>query len=240
MATTPFASTSSTAVQPGIRGLWWKLGTGVWMSLAILAAFLLAKPVPAFPYPEGARTIFFHVPCAWLTCVAYVVGAWYAVRFLRGVRQGGWRSSALDDFKCATAMELGLVFSFVTTVSGSFFSHLEWGLYWNWDPRQTSILIILLIFAAYLVLRGAVTDPETRGRLASAYALVALVPGLFLIWVLPRIVETLHGGANDAVLKNQIGGSYRPILYGLALPAFIGLFVWLFQLRLRVMKLEES
>jgi len=149
-------------------------------------------------------------------------------------------SAFLDDYKCAASMELGLLFSLLTTVTGSIFSQMQWGLYWSWDPRQTSILVICLLFAAYVVLRGAVEDPEKRARLASAYALVAIVPGLFLIWVLPRIVETLHSGPNTAVVGNNLGGNYRLVMYTLALPAFIGLFVWLFQLRVRLFKIEEK
>ncbi len=223
---------------PAITGLWWKLGTGIWMSLAILATFLLVGPAKGFPYPDGARAIMFHVPCAWLATLCYVVAAWYAVRFLGKIGRDGMDFAAADDMKCATAMELGLLFSILTTVTGSVFSHMEWTLYWNWDPRQTSILVICLIFAAYVVLRGAIDDPERRARLSSAYALVAIVPGMFLIWVLPRIVFTLHGGANSAVIQGGLGGNYRMVMYGLALPAFIGLFVWLFQLRVRILKLE--
>jgi heme exporter protein C len=236
MATTPAASRADAAARPAIRGLWWKLGTGLWMSLMVLAVYLVVGPASALPYPEGGKTIFFHVPCAWLACLAYVVAAWYAVRYLRGLREHGGR--ALDDLKCAAAMEVGLLFSIVTTITGSIFSKLEWTAYWSWDPRQTSILIILLIFAAYLVLRGAISDPQTRARLSSVYALVALVPGLFLIWVLPRIVLTLHSDANRAVVGGGLGGNYRLVLYGLALPAFLGLFTWLFQLRVRALKLE--
>jgi heme exporter protein C len=167
-----------------------------------------------------------------------VVAAWYAVRFLKTLGKSGLPMSALDDMKCAAAMELGLLFSIFTTVTGSIFSQMEWGLYWSWDPRQTSILVICLIFAAYVVLRGAIAEPDKRARLCSVYALVAIVPGMFLIWVLPRIVFTLHGGANSAVIGGGLSGHYRMVMYGLALPAFLALFVWLFQLRVRLMRLE--
>lgn len=249
MATTPLTTRAEPAVQPHIRGLWWKLGTGLWMSLGILAAFLAVGPVlnaegkPTFTMGGyGAKILFFHVPCAWLASLTYVISAWYAARFLRAQRAGGGRADAEDaedDLKCAAAMELGLLFAILATVTGSIFSHNEWGLYWSWDPRQTSILVILLIFSAYLALRAAVTEPQTRARLSSVYALVAIVPSLFLIWVLPRIVETLHGEPNKTLVGGQISGNYRLVMYGLILPAFIGLFIWLFQLRLRVMKIEQ-
>jgi heme exporter protein C len=232
------------AIGTRIPGFWWKLTTGLWMGLLIVAAFGYVGPVldggrPMFTIGgHGAKAIFFHVPCAWLACLAYIVAAWYAGHYLRTLRQRGPIKSREDDFKCTAAMELGLLFAVLATITGSIFSHNEWGAYWSWDPRQTSILVVLLIFAAYLVLRGAIENPEARARLSSVYALVALVPGLFLIWVLPRIVPTLHEGPNRAVIGGGLGGSYRLVLYGLALPAFLALFIWLFQLRLRAMKVE--
>lgn len=239
MAANPTAAQIEATARPAVSGLWWKLGTGLWMCFAILATFLYLGPVPGFLFPDGARSIIFHVPCAWLATLCYVVGAWYAVIHL-GRRNTDAIAAFSSDLKSAAGMELGLVFSLLTTFTGSLFAKMEWNTYWNWDPRQSSILVICLLFAAYVVLRGALSDPETRARICAVYALVAVVPGMFLIWVLPRIVYTLHIDANQAVVGGGLGGHYRPVLYGLALPAFIGLFVWLFQLRLRMMKLEAA
>lgn len=234
------------AAGAAIPGLPWKIWTGVWMVLGILAAFLWVGPVldnagrPMFTMGgHGAKAFFFHMPNAWLATLTYVLGAWYAVRYLRSPRWTGDLRANDDDLKSAVSMELGLLFAFLATVTGSIFAKNEWGAYWVWtDPRMVSILVIMLIYAAYLVLRGAIEEPEKRARLSAAYALVAVIPGLFLIWVLPRIVPTLHGSANEAVVGGGLGGNVRIVLYTLVMPAFIGLFVWLFQLRLRLMRLE--
>jgi heme exporter protein C len=245
MATT-HAQEYAPARSEAIPGLWWKVLTGILMTATIVVGFAFVGPMlsaegkPFFTAAgHGAKAIFFHVPCAWIASLAYVLGAIYAIRYLlaRAKSQG----SALDlDLKCAATMELGLVFSILATVTGSLFARNEWGQYWSWDPRQTSILIIMLLFAAYVVLRGAIEDPEKRGRLGAVYTLVAVVPGIFLIWVLPRIVETLHSGPNEVLVRNQISGNYRLVMYGMALPAFLMLFGWLSQLRVRVMRLEAE
>lgn len=245
MATTHTQSVSgSRAVE--IPGLWWKAFAAIWMTATILMVFLYVGPVldktgrPFYTLEgHGAKALFFHVPCAWLASLTYVIGAIYAVRFLRA-RALGSPSAALLDFKGAASMELGLVFAILATVTGSLFAHNEWGAYWSWDPRQTSILVVMLLFAAYIVLRGAVVDPEVRARLSAVYTLVAVVPGLFLIWVLPRIMDTLHSEPNKAIVGRQIGGNYLITMYIFALPSFIALFAWLFQLRVRVMKLEAA
>jgi len=216
----------------------WKGATGVLLAAATWAAMAYVRPAEGFLYPDGARIIIMHVPCAWIACLAYVVAAWNAAAVLRASTavSAKWRAG---DSRCAAAMEIGLLFSALTTITGSIFSRLQWGAFWSWDPRQTSILVIMLLFAAYLVLRSAVTDASVRARLSSAYAIVAVVPGLFLIWVLPRVVSTLHGGANQAVIGGGLDPQYRLVLYGLALPGFVGLFAWLMQLRTRVAELER-
>ena len=244
---TQSAPRSRARVAVAIPGLPWKIWTGVWMAIGILAAFLWVGPVlsdsglPMFSmHGHGAKAFFFHMPNAWLATITYITGAWYAVRYLRTPRTVGMDVANEDDMKSAVSMELGLLFSFLAAVTGSLFAKNEWHAYWVWtDPRMVSILVIMLIFAAYLVLRGAIEEPEKRARLTAAYALVAAVPGLFLIWVLPRIVPTLHEGPNNAVVGGGLGGNIRIVLYSFVMPAFIGLFVWLFQLRLRLMRLES-
>lgn len=212
----------------GTIGMHWQIAAGLFLTLTTWGGMAYVRPAMGFLYPDGARIIIFHVPCAWIACLAYITAAYHAVGVLRKPRD--WFRS---DAACEAAMELGLLFSLLTTVTGSIFSRLQWGAFWSWDPRQTSILVIMLLFAAYLVLRSAVTDPNLRARLSAAYALLAVVPGLFLIWVLPRIVNTLHSGANQAVIGGGMDAQYRTVLYGLALPGFLCIYAWLLRLRIR-------
>ena len=215
-----------------------KLGTGVFMALALWGMMAYVKPAEGFLYPDGARIILVHVPCAWLSALAYLVAAWNAGRVMRRIGGGDKEAWLKPDRLCEASMELGLLFSMLTTVTGSIFSRLQWGSYWSWDPRQTSIVVIMLLFAAYLVLRSSVTSVSMRARLSSAYAVIAVVPGTFLIWVLPRIVDSLHSNANNAVIGGGLDAQYRLVLYGLALPAFLGLYGWLMGLRVRLAEAE--
>ena len=101
---------------------------------------------------------------AWASFVGFIAAAvWSLLYLLRGAQPR-------HDRAAAVAIELGLLFGVLATVTGAIWARIEWGACWNWDPRQTSILISLLFYAAYLALRGAVEDPETRARLAAAYA----------------------------------------------------------------------
>ena len=208
-----------------------KVWTALWMGLAIVWGFTRVGPAGGFVMDgHAAKIVFFHVPCAWIATIALVTAAVYAVSSVRNL------SSLEADFKCAAAMELGFLFALLATITGSIFSRLQWNAYWVWnEPRMISILIVLLIFAAYLVLRGSVEDPYRRARLSSVYTLISLVPGVFLIWVLPRLIESLH--PNQSFAMGQISIGFRIVMYGMAMPAFIGLFIWMLQLRVRLMKL---
>src|SRR5437773_8381341 len=108
---------SSTQVQ--IKGLWWKCFVGLWMSIAILLAFLKIGPAAGFTMGgHGSKVLFFHVPCAWLATIAYVAAAVYAIIFLRKL-QVGWGAGREADAKCCVSMELGFLFSILTTITGS-------------------------------------------------------------------------------------------------------------------------
>ena len=66
------------------------------------------------------------------------------------------------------------------------------GAFWNWDPRQTTILCLLLIYAAYLALRSVTADPERRARVSAVYALFSFLAVPFLVFVIPRFYFSLH------------------------------------------------
>ncbi|NCC36923.1 MAG: cytochrome C biogenesis protein, partial [Chloroflexia bacterium] len=104
-----------------------------------------------------------------------------------------WRRNPADDHRATAAAEGGLLFTFLATVTGMIFSQVAWGIFWNWDPRQVTIFILLLIYAALFALRSAIDDPERRRTLAAVYSLFAFVTMPFLMFVAPRMADsTLH------------------------------------------------
>jgi heme exporter protein C len=231
----PQTTPSATSPQSPAGSLaWWKWLCGLLMAYVCVGAFYVVKGAAGFTGGSGdsARILFFHVPSAILSFIGYVVATVYAFRFL-----GRDRSLEMDA-KSATAMELGFLFCILATATGSIFSGAQWGSYWNWDPRQTSIVVMLLLYAAYLSLRGAVAEqPEKRGRLSAVYVLVMLVPAIFLIWVVPRIPALASLHPTDTLFNQaKTSPEYKAVLY----PSFLAfglLFTWMFQLRLRQIKL---
>ena len=207
------------------------------MLFVIYGAFFIAKGAVNFVGTgDVARIIFFHVPVAIQCSLWYFVGAYYSIRVLMDASPSPVRSAL--DAKAATSMELGFVASILATITGSIFAHVEWNSYWNWDPREMSIVELMLVYAAYLVLRGATEgDADKRTRFSAVYGVVTVIPATFLIWVVPRIpaLQSLHP-QNVIADANATSLTYKIVLYT-SFASFTMLFVWLFQLRYRVLHL---
>jgi heme exporter protein C len=125
-------------------------------------------------------------------------------------------------------------------VSGAIWARIQWGAFWNWDPRQTSITLALLFYGAYLALRGAVEDGEARARLAASYAVLGLVVAPFLFFVLPRLAAfSLH--PEPVVNVEGRIDMERPMLLVLVGGAagFTALFFWLHRLQCRILAWRE-
>jgi len=203
----------------------------VWMAVVIWAAFLWVPSAEGFK-GESARIVFFHVPTAWVATLAFLLSCICSVMYL-------FRRDERDDARSAVSAGLGLLFAVLATVTGAIFARIMWGAYWNWDPRQTSIVILMLIYAAYFGLRGAIPDPERRAALAAVYAILAFVTVPFLVFVVPRIYWSLHP---DTIINtrgnNEFDSHYTQVLMA-SLAGFTGLFVWLYTIGCRVEAIRQ-
>ena len=161
-----------------------KLFIGLWMAGVMIAMFLV---VPQYEgLGNAGRIVIMHVPTAWVSVVAFLVSAIYSILYLRS------NNSRHDDIATAAA-ESGFLFTIMATVTGAIFSEVVWGVYWNWDPRQTSIFVLLLIYAALFALRAAIEEPNRKRQLSAVYSIFAFVTVPFLIFIAPRMAEsTLH------------------------------------------------
>jgi heme exporter protein C len=203
-----------------------------WIALVILGAFLYAPPAAGFR--GSGRILFFHVPMAWVSFLAFLTAGVQSLRYLYG-----GRDRRLDR-SSAAAVQLGLAFGVLATVTGAIWAKVMWGAYWNWDPRQTSILVALLFYAAYLALRAAIEDGETRARLAAAYSVLGLVVAPFLYFVMPRLAEfTLHPEpVINAAAKVEMDSRMLQVLMA-SLAGFTALFFWMHNLHCRIQDLVE-
>ena len=208
----------------------WRVMLFAWIAAAMTVALLKAPLVPVLQ--ETTRILYFHIPSAWVTVVALGWSMLHSILYLV-------RRDLRHDDQAAAAAELGLLFCIVATVSGSLWAKAMWGAYWNWDPRETSIFFILLLYAAYLALRGSIEGDEKRARLSAVYSVVAFVAVPFLIFVVPRMYESLHP---DPIINKTGKIDMDPMIkwcFFAMLGGFTVLFFWLQSLRVRVAGLER-
>lgn len=204
----------------------------LWMSVVIVAAFHWTPLAEGF-LGQSSRILYFHVPMAWVSFVAFMSAGLSSVRYLAGRREDRF------DLAAAAAVEIGLVFALLATVTGAIWARIMWNAWWNWDPRQSSIVVAMLFYAAYLALRSAIADRESRARLAAAYATLGLVVAPFFYFVLPRLGFTLHP---DSVINTQgkVEVDSRMLTVLIASSAgFTVLYFWIQSLRSRLTRLEE-
>jgi len=202
-----------------------------YMTAIVIAAFLWPAPAQGF-IGESSRIVFFHVPCAWTSALAFLVAAGYSAAYLA-------RRNPRHDDVAAGAVRLGLLFAVLALVTGALFARIMWGAYWNWDPRESSFLLLIFLYAAYLFLRAAVEDPERRARMSAAYALFAAVLMPFLFFVAPRVTSSLHP---QTVINPQgkilMDTPTKAVFFG-ALIGFSGLFFWMLSLESRAARLQR-
>jgi heme exporter protein C len=187
----------------------------------IAAVFLWLPPAQSFQNPGAARMIIFHVPNAVVAVVAFLTSTVYAIKYLRG-------RDLRDDAKSASSAQIGFLFTLLTTITGALFAKVQWGVAWNWDPKETCILILLMIYAAYLALRSATEGAERRALLSASYAVIAFVTVPLLVFVLPNIIPSLHP-AGTLTSKGGLGPQYRIALMS-AMAGFVGIYVWMFRI----------
>ncbi len=214
----------------GFRAVWpWLLFA--WLALVIWAAFLWAPAAANFK-GQSSRIVFFHVPMAWVATVAFLGSCIASIRYLR-------RRNMEDDIRAEAANSLGLTFAVLATVTGSIFAKIMWGSYWNWDPRETSITFLLLIYAAYFALRAAIPDPERRATMAAVYSVLAFVTVPFLVFVVPRIYWSLHP---DTFINTQGKIKMDSRMFQVFMASLAGFSVfagWLYSIEVRLERIRR-
>ena len=116
---------------------------------------------------QTVRIMYVHVPVAVACYLAFLVTAIGSLGYL-------WRRSDGWDSLAAASAEVGCVFTALTLATGSVWGKIAWGTWWEWDPRLTSTLLMLVVYVGYLALRGAIVDPVVRAKRSAIVGLVAL------------------------------------------------------------------
>ncbi len=151
----------------GPVGLWVLTAVSLVSVMATLLAALVLTPPEAV---EGNvfRIFYVHVPLAWLCYLAFFVVFAASILFL-------WRRDPVWDRVARVAVEIGLLYTTLVLIVGSIWGRPVWGVWWTWDPRLTSTLVMWFVYLAYLLLRSYTSESGQSARYAAVLGIVGFV-----------------------------------------------------------------
>ncbi len=209
----------------------------------LTAMFFVVAVLLVFVYAPMERTMgqvqkvfYFHVATAWVGMLGFLVAAVVGVLYLiKGERK--------YDIAGLAAIEISLVFFFIAIIMGSIWARPIWNTWWTWDPRLTTATIVELIYAAYMMLRQGIEDPDRRARFGAVYAVLGFL-SVPLTFISIRLLRTIHPvvvGNSDPGAEGSFSmtGPMKTAFF-FSLFTFSVLFVDLFWHRVRMGKLAAK
>ena len=182
---------------------------------------------------ETVRNIYFHVPMWFGMVLLFGVSLYYAISYLRN-------PDLKNDHRSVEFANVGAAFGILGILTGMLWANYTWGSPWHGDPKQNGSAIALLVYMAYFVLRGSIDNQEQKARLSAVYNIFAFAAMVPLIFIIPRLQDSLHpgSGGNPGFNVYDLDNRLRLIFY----PAVLGwcaVGVWIATLRIRYRTLVE-
>lgn len=193
--------------------------------------------VPPAQIEAGAlaqKIFYFHVASAWVAFLAFLIAACYGVAHLVH-ESGGDVPSICHASRCYAAIEVGFVFCTCVLISGPIWARPVWGVWWRWEPRLTTFLILWTMYAACCVMHASIERAPVRDRLISVYSVIAAlgIPVVYASVLFWRPEAQFHPA------RIHLDEAFvRPLWISMA--ALTALFVALWQTRSRILFLEEE
>lgn len=226
-----------------MRKAWWKI-LSIILLIYTFTVGLIAE-VPRLPQlQETIRNLYFHV-CMWFAMmILFIISVVHAIKYLRN-------NDLKHDISSRQYAVMGIVFGILGYATGAIWMSYTWAdpnnpAYASFstiarDPKLIGAAIALLIYFAYLVLRDSITDIDKKARISAVYNIFAFAFLFPTIWILPRLLPSLHPGqeGNPALNTNDVDSRMRMVFY----PAILGwtlLGVWITTLKIRMNLLKEK
>jgi len=221
-----------------MRKSWWKIVCVCLLVYTFAGGLLLSVPAREILH-ETIRNLYFHV-CMWMSMmVLFTTSVIYSIKYLRS-------QNLRDDVFALNFAKIGILFGLLGYTTGAMWAKYTWTEFADasqifTEPKLTGASIALLIYFAYLVLRGSLTDIDKRARISAVYNIFAFAMLFPTIWILPRLMESLHPGkgGNPALNFDDLDNRLRIVFY----PAIIGwtlLGVWITSLKIRIDLIKEK
>ena len=222
---------------------WWKIACVVLLLYTFIGGMLFEVP-RIMILNETIRNLYFHVGMWFCMMTMYTISVVHAVKYLS-------KSDLRSDIRSRQYAAVGTVFGVLGYSTGAIWMSFTWTDPNNpavasfgalaKEPKLIGAAIALLIYGAYFVLRGSITDIDKRARIGAVYNVFAFAFLFPSIWIVPRLMESRHPGGqgNPALNYKDVDPRMRLVLY----PAWIGwilLGVWITSLKVRMNILQEK
>jgi heme exporter protein C len=215
-----------------MKKTWWKILCVVILLYTIFQGLL--GIVPKQPIlNETIRNVYFHVPLWFGMMTLMTASMWFAIKYLRN-------GKIEDDEYSVEFANVAIFFGILGFMTGSLWGQFTWGDWLPKDPKIIAVEVGLLIYSSYFILRSSFDDEQRKARLSAIYNIFAFATFIPLVWILPRLTDSLHpgNGGNPAFGKYDMDNGMRMVFY----PAVIGwtlLGVWITSLRIRLRIIER-
>lgn len=198
------------------------------------------SPARGMHYPyrsmlgETIRNTFYHVPFWFSMMIIFITSMVYSWQYLR--------TFDLDyDHKAVAFCKVGVLYGLLGLATGAMWARFTWGDWWNFDIKQNMSAIAMLIYLAFFVLRSSFDDEEKKARISNVYNIFAFSTLIPLLFVIPRLVDSLHpgSGGNPGFGGDDLDNTMRMVLY----PAVIGwtlVGAWMASLLVRMERIRET
>ena len=215
-----------------LKNNWWKILGVILIYYVVIAGFLIDVPRLSI-LNETIRNLFFHVAIWFAMFILLIVSLIYSIKYLKS-------STLKNDIIASEFATMGIVFGLLGITTGSVWARFTWGDWWVNDPKLNATTIALLVYLAYFVLRASIEDSHQKGRISAVYNIFAFAAAVPLIFILPRLTDSLHpgNGGNPGFSAYDLDNNLRKVFY----PAVIGwtlIGVWFASLRIRIRNLQE-
>lgn len=200
----------------------------------------IATDNTTFPFlnilEETIRNLYYHVPMWFAMMFILLLSVIYSIRHLASPN-----SELKYDHKANSLAAVGVLYGVIGILTGALWAKHTWGSYWSFDVKQNTSAVALLIYFAYFVLRSSFDDLDKKARIAAIYNIFAFATLIPLLYIVPRMVDSLHPGmgGNPAFSKLDLDNTMRMVFY----PAIIGWIIiglWIAEITARIYKLEPK
>ena len=177
------------------------------------------------------KIFYFHVSSAWIGFFAFFI------TFIMSILYLITKKIIYDDIASASA-EIGLIFCTIVIVTGPLWARPTWGVYWTWDPRLTSTLILWFIYVGYIMLRQFMEESQKRAQFSAALGIIGFINVPIVFLSIQWWENTIHPN----VVQKGGGGMHPDMFVAMQVCLFVFTIIYISLLirRLRIIFLERQ